>query len=158
VMPYVEGGVPRDIVIAGNVFADVNPIPHGATVNVYAHTFGRGVPRLRNIVVAGNTFLRSGGAAVALESVSGGVVATNRIERPIEQTAMARPGDPRRQQAIRLSRCADIRVEGNAVIDPGCHLAPDAVTGSPVLGCDNRCERITLDGRPDATFPMVNGP
>ena len=146
VMPFVEGGVPRDITITGNVFSDVNPVPHGATISVYTHTFGRGTAQLSNIVITGNTFIRPGEAAIALNSVNWGVIASNRFARPVEQTALAKPIEPRHQQAIWLSRCTNMQVDGNAVSDPGHHTARDPVTRATVVGCE-RCEGIRLDGK-----------
>ena len=145
VMPFVEGGVPRDITLAGNVFDGVNPMPHGAAVTVYSHTFGRGAPSLSNIVISGNTFIRPGESAIALSGVNGGVIASNRFERPLEYTALARPGEPRRQQAVWLARCADLRVDRNVLTDPGRHATRDATTGSPLLGCDSQSRNIRLD-------------
>ena len=147
VMPYVEGGVPRDITITDNVFTDVNPVPHGATITVYSHTFGARPLEFSNIVITGNTFIRPGEAAIALTSVSGGVIASNRFERPVEATALAGPREPRRQQAIWLSRCTDFRVEGNVLSDPGNQTSRDTRTGSALLGYD-QCTDILLDGRP----------
>ena len=153
VMPYVEGGVPRGITIAGNVFTDVNPMPHGAAITVHAHTFDRkGAPQFGGIAITANTFIRPGESAVALRGVTGGVISSNRIERPIEFTALARPDEPRRRQAIALSRCADIRVETNSLSDPENLTAPDVVTGSRLLGLDADCGRIVLDGRPVAAM------
>ena len=148
VMPYVEGGVPRDITITGNVFTDVNPLPHGAAITVYSHGFARdSAPTLSNIVITGNTFVRPGEAAIALSRVTHGEISSNRFERVVEQTALARPAQPRHPQAIRLSRCADFRVQGNTLLDPSASTASDAVTGSKVLGLDEHSRDITLDGR-----------
>jgi hypothetical protein len=148
VMPYVEGGVPRDITVTGNVFTDVNPVPHGATITVYAHSYGRGASPLGHIVITGNTFIRPGEAAIALDNVTSGVIADNRFDRPVEQTALARPKEPRRQQAIWLSRCTNFRVEGNVLNDPDHQTARDPITGSHVIGCDDLCRDIRLDGKP----------
>lgn len=147
VMPYVEGGVPRDITIQDNVFTDVNPVPHGATITVYSHTFGRGFATLSNIVITRNTFVRSGEAAVALTRVETGLIASNRFERPVESTAQARPKDARRQQAVWLSRCAHVRVEGNTLFDPANQTALHEITGSRILGLDPHCTNILLDAR-----------
>ncbi len=143
VMPYVEGGVPRDITITSNVFADVNPMPHGATITVYSHTFGPSVSQFSKIVIMGNTFIRPGETAVALDHVTGGVIAGNRFDRPVEYTALALPGEPRRRQAIWLSCCANFQVEGNALNDPGHFTAPSATTGTPIIGYDDRCRDIS---------------
>jgi hypothetical protein len=81
VLPYVEGGVPRDIRIENNVFTDVNP--GGAAITVYAHTFRRDkAPTLRNIVITGNTFDRPAESAIELTGVEGAVVANNTFEPP----------------------------------------------------------------------------
>jgi len=157
-MTYVEGGIPRDITIANNVFIDVSPAPNGAAIEVYSRTFDRLTQRLRNIAITGNTFLRPGEAAIALTNVSGGVIANNRFERPVEYTALARPKETHRQQAISLTGCSDIQVQGNVLSDPGGYTTPDATTGSAILGCDNQCAGIRLDDRPDARLKTKDTP
>ena len=82
VMPYVEGGIPRDILIANNQFTEVAPVPRGSAISVYAHTFQReNAPPLGNIRVTGNHFLDCGERTVALDGVEDGVMADNRVER-----------------------------------------------------------------------------
>lgn len=157
VMPYVEGGLPRDITIADNVFSDVNPIPHGATITVYAHSYGHGTGRFSNVLITGNTFICPGDAAISLSSVSGGVIAGNRFERPVEQTALAQRKEPRRQQAIWLSRCEHFRVEGNTLSDPGNFTTRDAATGSGIVGCDSQCKDIVVEGR-CLNDALIHGP
>jgi len=125
VMPYVEGGVPRDIAIIDNVFTEVNPVPHGAAIGVYSHTFGSGALSFSNIVIRGNTIVRPGETAVALVNVAGGEISGNRVVRPVEATALARPTESRKRQAIWLKDCTGIRVEKNWVRDPG-HSATDS--------------------------------
>jgi hypothetical protein len=148
VMPYVEGGVPCDITITGNVFTDVNSLPHGAAITVYAHGFVRDrAPTLSNIVISGNTFLRPGEAAIALSRVTRGEISSNRFEHVVEQTALAQPTKTRHAQAIRLSRCADIQVQGNTLFDPSASTALDPITSSRMLGLDENSCDITLDGR-----------
>ncbi len=98
--PYVEGGVARDLTITGNIFVDVNPRPHGASISMHARTYNGGAPPFSNIVITGNTFVRPGSAAIRLESFSGGVIAGNRFERA------AAP-------AIELKHCSGIREDGN---------------------------------------------
>ena len=146
VMPYVEGGVPRGITITSNVFTEVNPVPHGAAISVYSRTFGSGGSTLSDITIVGNHFLRPGEAAIALTQVKGGVIASNRFSGPLAATVLARPAEPRHAQAVWLSRCADFRVEGNTLEDEGDYSRRDPTTGSPVVGCDNQCEGITVLG------------
>ena len=148
VMPYVEGSVPHDITIADNVFTDVNPVPHGATITVYAHTFGRSAPILSNIVITGNSFTRPGEAAIVLSGVQGGTIARNHFVQPITATALAKPNEPRHRQSVWLTGCANLRVFENTLSDPGNYAAPDLTTGSLLLGCDALCKGITLEGRP----------
>lgn len=129
VMPYIEGGVPRDITIAHNVFTDVNPRPHGAAIGVYSHTFGPGALTFSNIVIRDNKFIRPGETAVSLENVTCGEISGNRILRPLQSTALARPREPRRNQAIWLKNCQDVRVEKNRVKDPG-HYASEKTSSA----------------------------
>ena len=69
----------------------MNPVPHGSTISVYAHTFGRSASLLSNIVITGNTFIRPGETAIALSHVNSGVISGNRFESPVEYTALTRP-------------------------------------------------------------------
>jgi hypothetical protein len=124
VMPYVEGSVPHDITIADNVFTDVNPAPQGATITVYSHTFGRAAPVFSNIVITGNTFVRSGDLAIALSHASGGIIASNRFESPLADPDGARSKGPGRPRAIRLRDCPGFRVEANVPDDPADQAAP----------------------------------
>ena len=94
--PYVEGGVAHGIAITGNLFADVNPQPHGAAVSMHTHTYDGGSPTFSNIVITCNTFIRPGASAIRLDSFSGGVIASNRFER----TAIP---------PVELSRCSGVR-------------------------------------------------
>jgi hypothetical protein len=83
VMPYVEGGVPRDITIAGNTFTDVAPAPRGAAITTYAHTFDRaGAATFPNIVITSNAFDRPVAEAVQLRHAPGAVLADNRQKEP----------------------------------------------------------------------------
>jgi hypothetical protein len=115
VMPYVEGGIPRDITIANNIFADVAPLPHGSAINVYAHTFLRAnAPALRNIQVVGNHFSGCAERAISLDSVEGGLIVSNRIERRKGGSANS-TNKPLVEGAISTTRSANIRVEANVL-------------------------------------------
>lgn len=138
VMPYVEGGVPRDITIVDNRFTDVNPQPHGAAITVHARSFGAGLPPLGPIVIQGNTFVGSGGPAIQLEGVDGGTIVDNRFEGAWKRTAVARPQEPRQREAVCLERCTGIRVERNVVVDQGRQLAPDSSPETGGLGRGDR--------------------
>lgn len=148
VMPYVEGGVPRDITLEDNVFQEVKPMPQGAAVSVYAHTFGQGAAQLRNLIIRNNQFIRPGGPGIDLRGVNGGEITGNRFERPCEASAAGSPGKPGGRQAITLRNCSALRVEGNSLADPGNHTVPDPLTGSPLLGCHDSCTGIRLEGLP----------
>ena len=118
VMPYVEGGIPRDILITRNRFKDVAPLPQGAAIQVYAHTFRReNAPTLRNIQVTGNVFSNCTDRAITLDSVDGGRISDNQIERrqrlPANNTAM-----PTDESAIATPRCSNIQLEGNTTGSP----------------------------------------
>lgn len=83
VMPYVEGGVPRDITIAENTFTDVAPAPRRAAITTYAHTFDRaGTATFPNIVIIRNTFDRPVAEAVQLRHAPGAILAGNRQKDP----------------------------------------------------------------------------
>jgi hypothetical protein len=97
VMPYVEGGVPRDIRIENNTFTEVNPQPGGAVISVYAHTFQRNqAPTLCNITITGNTFIHPNETVIDLTDVDGGVIAGNHF------SGSRRP--------VRLNRCTNVSV------------------------------------------------
>jgi len=100
--PYVEGGVAHDLKIMDNTFVEVNPQPRGTTMSMHTHTYDGGSPPFSNIVITGNTFIRPGAAAIALDSFNGGIIANNRFE----QTA---------QSPIELKRCSGIREADNRV-------------------------------------------
>ncbi|MHB8974375.1 MAG: hypothetical protein ACYC3X_28795 [Pirellulaceae bacterium] len=74
-------------------------------------------------------------------------MANNRFVQPVEATARAVPQEPRRQQAIWLSRCTGFRVERNVLSDPENQTSRDTRTGSALLGYD-QCNDVLLDGRP----------
>ncbi len=102
--PYVESGVAHDITIADNTFVDVNPQPRGAAVSMHTHTYDGGSPPFSNIVITGNTFVRSGSPAIRLDRFSGGVIAGNRFEQT------DRP-------PLELKRCSGIREEYNRFVE-----------------------------------------
>jgi len=98
VMPYVEGGVPHDILIANNVFTDVNPQPDGAAITVYAHTFLRDqAPTFRNITITGNTFTHPNDPVIALSGVDSGLIANNHFSGS--------------RNPVQLNRCTNIIVK-----------------------------------------------
>jgi hypothetical protein len=81
VMPYVEGGVPRDITIAGNVFRAVAPMPKGAEIKAYAHAFSRSAaPQFGNIVIKDNTFDRPVEEAIRLPAGANLHISGNRTD------------------------------------------------------------------------------
>jgi len=71
-------------------------------MSMHTHTYDGGSPPFSNIVITGNTFIRPGAAAIALDSFNGGIIANNRFE----QTA---------QSPIELKRCSGIREADNRV-------------------------------------------
>ena len=112
VMPYVEGGIPRDILIINNRFDEVAPMPQGvppaaggSAISVYAHTFRReNAPSLKNIQIIGNQFSACADRAITLDSVDGGRISGNKIERKQSEG-----------NAILTPRSSNIRVEGNGL-------------------------------------------
>jgi len=97
VMPYVEGGVPRDIRLENNHFTDLNPQPGGAAIHVYAHAYQRDrAPVMRNIIITGNTFSHPNETVIALTGVDGVLIENNRFGNS------AHP--------VRLERCTNVIV------------------------------------------------
>lgn len=81
VFPYVEGGVPHHITIAGNSFVDANPQPGGAAIACWLATFGQlEVPLPHDVAITGNTFRGSGGPAIWLRGCAGVTITDNRFE------------------------------------------------------------------------------
>jgi len=144
VFPGGEGGIPRDISIRDNVFADVCPQPRSAAISTYIHTFGAMTAHLAgNITIEGNLFERPGGAAIELSGVEDCRIAGNRFVDPVRATALAAADQPYRRQAIYLSRCRRVTVAGNRLDDAGHFTSPDAGAGSRMLGLGPGNESIT---------------
>ena len=147
------GGIPSDIIIADNIFTDVNPRPHGATIEARAHNAqGQdGVPPIERLLITGNTFTRSGGPTMKLIGIKESRIENNRIVTPIRATALARPSDEIDRQAIMLRQSIGVEVKSNTLTDAEKHTQPDAVSASNLLGLEGT-EGITFDGKrlPDA--------
>lgn len=114
------GGVPSDITITGNTFVDVNPRPGGVTIGARAHNaLGRdGTPPIERLVIAGNTFVRSGGPAIALTGVQGARLVGNRFDSPLRAAALDRAGETDRRQAVVLSVCSGVELQPDVPVDP----------------------------------------
>ena len=142
------GGIPSDITIADNIFTDVNPRPHGATIDARAHNAqGQdGVPPIERLIITGNTFTRSGGPAMNLIGIKDSRIESNRIDSPIRATAIARSSDQTDRHAIMLRHSKGVELKGNMLSDPERHARPDAVSKCELLGLE-ASESITLEGR-----------
>ena len=142
------GGIPSDITIADNIFTDVNPRPHGATVEARAHNAqGQdGIPPIERLVIIGNTFTRSGGPAMNLTGIKDSRIENNRIDSPARATVIARPADKADRQAIMLRHCNAVELKDNTLSDPENHARADARSQSSMLGLDVTKD-ITLDGK-----------
>jgi len=155
----VVGGLPRDIIIADNVFTDANPRPNRSSIEARAHN-GRGqdgVPPIEGLRISGNSFTRSGGPAMNLVGLKDARIEGNRIDAPVGATVIARPDKPAARQAIVIRLSTGVEVKDNALSDQGKHTLPHAGTGSNLLGLESARD-ITLDGRrlPD-TAPNPKG-
>ncbi|MEY4484851.1 MAG: hypothetical protein RL693_2303, partial [Verrucomicrobiota bacterium] len=151
------GGIPSDITIVDNTFIDVNPRPHGATIDAHAHNAqGKdGIPPIERLVITGNTFTRSGGPAINLVGIKDSRIENNHIDSPIRATAISRPSDELDRQAIMLRHSTGAEVKGNTLNDPEKHTQADAVSASNLLGLDGT-ENITLDGKRFQDAPKPN--
>ncbi len=154
------GGIPSDITIRDNTFVDVNPRPHGAVIDAYAHNAqGRkGVPPIERLVITGNTFVRSGGPAMNLIGVKDSRIEGNRIDTRVRATVIARPEAQTNRQAIVLRASSGVSVKDNTLTDPEAHTQADPLSGSKLLGVD-AVQAVTLDGRrlEDAPKPDTKG-
>ena len=149
-LSYVEGGVPQNVTIADNVFTDVNPQPGGPVIEIKMTASSKPTKfkLISNITINGNTFNRPGEAAISLDGVANGIILNNHFNDPVRYSALARPSQPYHHQAIVLTECTDINVDGNTVSDPGNYTSPDPVTGSNTLGLDEKCKGVMLNGKP----------
>jgi hypothetical protein len=127
------GGIPSDITIADNRFEDVNPRPHGATIEAFAHNAqGReGVPPIERLVITGNTFVRSGGSAMKLVGIKDSRIIGNRFESCIRATRLARPDDPAELQLIELRATAAVEVTKNGGYEQKDKIPPSSESGTP---------------------------
>lgn len=142
------GGIPSDITIADNIFIDVNPRPHGTSIEARAHNAqGQdGVPPIERLVIKGNTFIRSGGPAMSLIGLQESRIENNKIEVPIRGTAIFKATETFDRQAIMLSHSTDVEVNGNTLIEPEKHSVQDVFSKSNLLGLDST-KSINLDGK-----------
>jgi len=143
------GGIPSDITIADNTFIDVNPRPHGASIEARAHNAqGKdGIPPIERLIITGNTFTRSGGPALNLIGIKDSRIENNRIDSPLRAAVLASPGDKADRQAIVLRNSTGVDFKGNTLTDPEGHTQPDANSQSPLLGLEYT-RAITLDDKP----------
>ena len=142
------GGIPSDITIADNTFVDVSPRPRGPVIGARAHNaLGQdGVPPIERLIITGNTFIRSGGPALALTGIKASRIENNRFDSPVRATVIAKPATEIDRQAIMLRHSTGVELKVNTLDDPEKHTQPDPCSQSPMLGLDATKE-ITLDGR-----------
>jgi hypothetical protein len=116
VLSYVEGGVPRGIVIDGNTFEDVNPQPGGAAIHLYARGLQPGAqPWLKDITITNNLFLGDAETVIALKQIDGGLISGNRVERPGPTLSAAGAGA--RPGPVVVENCRNLDVRGNSVTE-----------------------------------------
>jgi hypothetical protein len=153
------GGIPSDITIADNIFTDVNPRPHGATIDARAHNAqGQdGIPPIERLIITGNTFTRSGGPAMNLIGIKESRIENNRIDSPVRATAFARPKDETYRQAIMLHQSTAVELKANTLTDCENHTQPDGISKSTLLGLDGTKD-ITLEGKQLPDAPKRNSP
>ena len=151
------GGIPSDITIADNIFTDVNPRPHGATIDARAHNAqGQdGVPPIERLIITGNTFTRSGGPSMNLIGIQDSLIERNHIDSPVRATVIARPKDEADRQAIMLRQSTGVDLKSNTLTDPEKHTQSDANSKRELLGLEATKE-ITLDGQRLQDAPTPN--
>jgi hypothetical protein len=149
------GGIPSDITIANNTFTDVNPRPHGASIDGRAHNArGQdGIPPIERLVITGNSFTRSGGPAIKLIGISDSRIENNRIDSPVRATAITSPNDAADRQGITLRHSKGVTLRGNTLTEHETHTQTDANSKSALLGLSGTKD-ITLDGSHVADTPQ----
>jgi len=142
------GGIPSDITITDNTFIDVSSRPHNPAIDAHAHNAQgkEGVPPIERLIITGNTFTRSGGAAMNLIGIQDSRIENNVIHSPVPATVLAKPDARTARQAILLRHSTRVELKGNTLTDPEGHTQPDPVSGSPLVGLEVTKE-ITLDGK-----------
>ena len=143
------GGIPSNISIMNNIFIDVSPRPHGAAIEARAHN-AQGqdaIPPIERLMIASNTFVRTGGPSINLIGVKGARIIGNRFGSPARATLLARPNEPSEHPsiAIVLRRSVSTEVTSNVIIEAGSYMLPDQASGSTLLGLYD-CRDITFDG------------
>jgi hypothetical protein len=115
------GGIPSDIAIVNNTFIDVNPRPNGVVIDAFAHnTQGQAaVPPIERLLIASNTFVRSGGPSINLVGINSARITGNRFDAPVRATLLARTNEPVERQAIVLRHSASTEVTSNVLINAG---------------------------------------
>jgi hypothetical protein len=151
------GGIPSDITITNNTFTDVNPRPHGASIEARAHSAQgqNGVPPIERLIITDNTFTRAGGPAMKLTGIQDARIEGNQIESPIFATALARPNDVVDRQAIILRQSNAVALKDNMISDPERQTQPDAISKTGLLGLDGT-EAVTLEGEALQDAPRQN--
>jgi len=144
-----EGGVPRHITIANNVFTNVAPAPLAPTIYVgaYTHDWKSMADLVQDIRITGNIFNYSGGPPVHFDHCGGCSISTNTFNDPLMFTALARPSSPRVLQPVQLYGWDGVNVVGNTLNDPGEFTAINTATGSKLLGVNTGSKNIILDGK-----------
>ena len=152
------GGIPNDITITDNTFIDVDLRPHNPAIDVRAHNaLGQdGIPSIDRLQITGSNFTRTGGPAMHLVGVNHARIEGNHIDSPVRATAIARPQDEMRRQAILLKQSRNVAMKANTLHDPESHTSPDPVSGSRLVGLEST-QAITLDGEklPDTPAQAV---
>lgn len=133
------GGIPSDVTISGNRFEDVNPRPHGASIEAFAHNAQgkEGVPPIERLVITGNTFVRSGGSAMKLVGIRDSRIVGNRFESCIRATLLALPDEHAELQLIELRATDSVVIAENGSEEPTDKVLPSPESGSPQLKPNN---------------------
>ncbi|MEI6715820.1 MAG: hypothetical protein WCO60_18875 [Verrucomicrobiota bacterium] len=127
------GGIPSDVTIADNRFEDVNPRPHGAAIEAFAHNAqGReGVPPIERLTITRNTFVRSGGPAMKLVGITDSRIIGNQFEACNRATVLTNSDTPDERRAIELRATNAVELTENGNLRPTDEVLPRPETDSP---------------------------
>jgi len=134
-----EGGMPSNIIITGNSFTDVSPMPDGRPI---ANWIRPVTASASNLAITSNTFNNSSKQAIYLGNINGLTVAHDTFINSFLYTAGYRPGTV--GQPIWLYRCSNAVITDNSVAAAGKAIVSGTLSGSQIVDWDAKSSNIEL--------------